>query len=77
MEIANDPMNRVKIVEGKGRRRQLMSLFYKYVTEDVTILNTLEYQRLLDDNKKLRSQLKMMNELRQAELDRQDIHRPV
>lgn len=77
MEIANDPLNRIKLEEGKTRRRQLMNLFYKYIGQDVTILNTTEYQRLLDENHKLEVQLKMINSLRQAEIDRQDIHRPV
>ena len=76
MEIANDPLNRVKLVEGKTRRRQLLSLFYKYIGQDVTILNTSEYERLLKVNQTLNSQLKLLSEMRQAELDRRDIHRP-
>lgn len=76
MEIANDPLNRVKLEEGKTRRRKLLNLFYKYIGQDVTILNTCEYERLLKINHTLNSQLKMMNEMRQAEIDRRDIHRP-
>lgn len=77
MQIANSTENRIQIEEGKNRRRQLIQLFYKYVKEDVTILPTIEYQRLLDENKKLEVQLKLINEMRQAEADRRDVHRPV
>lgn len=77
MELAPDPTNRIQLEEGKDRRRKLMQMFYKYVGQDVTILPTSEYNRLLEAKKKLETQLKIMNEMRQAELDRQDIHRPV
>lgn len=77
MEIANDPLNRVRIEEGKDRRRKLLNLFFKYVKEDVTIIPTYEYNRLVQENKKLETQLNLFNQMRQAELDRKDIHRPV
>lgn len=77
MEIANDPMNRVRIEEGKDRRRKLLNLFFKYVKEDVTIIPTMEYNRILSENRKLETQLRLINEMRQAEADRRDIHRPV
>ena len=70
MEFANDPLNRVKLDEGRTRRRQLLNLFYKYIGEDVTIMNTLEYERLINDNKQLRYQIKVLNEIRKAEVDR-------
>ena len=77
MQIANDPANRVILEEGKTRRRQLMQLFYKCIGQDVTILNTCEYERLIRENETLEAQLKMLNQIRQAELDKKDIHRPV
>lgn len=77
MQIANDPENRVIIKEGSQRRRHLMALFYKYVKEDVTIIPTIEYDTLLKKINTLNHQIKTMNELRQAELDRKDVHRPV
>lgn len=77
MEIANDPANRVVIEEGKDRRRKLLSLFFKYIKDDVVILPKFEYDRLLKEIKNLSVQNKLMNEMRQAEADRRDIHRPV
>lgn len=77
MEIANSTDNRIIIEEGKHRRRQLLQLFFKYIKLDVTIIPTFEYNRILEENRKLISQMKMMNEMRQAEADRRDIHRPV
>lgn len=77
MQIANSVENRIQLEEGKNRRRQLLQLFFKYVKEDITILPTFEYQRLLDENRKYKTQIKLMNEMRQAEADRRDIHRPV
>lgn len=77
MQIANSIENRIQLEEGKQRRRQLLQIFYKYITEDITIIPTYEYKRILDENRKLSVQLKMLNELRQAEADRRDVHRPV
>ena len=77
MEIANDPTNRIVIEEGKDRRRTLLNLFFKYVQEDITILPTFEYNRLVSEMKKLEVQNKLLNEMRQAEIDRRDVHRPV
>lgn len=77
MEIANDPSNRVILEEGKDRRRKLLNLFYKYVREDVVIIPKFEYDRLLKENRTLEVQNKLLNEMRQAEIDRRDIHRPV
>ena len=77
MEIANDPSNRIIVTEGKERRRKLLNLFFKYIQDDVTILPTSEYNRLLGEMKKLEVQNKLLNEMRQAEIDKRDIHRPV
>ena len=77
MEIANDPTNRIVIEEGKDRRRKLLNLFFKYIQEDITILPTFEYNRLVSEMKKLEVQNKLLNEMRQAEIDRRDVHRPV
>ena len=77
MEIANDPTNRVIIEEGPHRRRKLLSMFFKYIHEDVTIVPTFEYNRLLQSIRNLEVQNKLLNEMRQAEVDKRDIHRPV
>ena len=77
MQIANSVENRIQLKEGVARRRQLLQMFFKYVKEDVTILPTFEYNRLLEENKKLETQLKLINEMRQAEADRRDVHRPI
>ena len=77
MEIANDPSNRIVIEEGKDRRRKLLNLFFKYIHEDVVIVPHFEYDRLVKEIKKLEVQNKLLNEMRQAEADRRDIHRPV
>ena len=77
MEIANDPSNRIVIEEGKDRRRKLLNLFFKYIHEDVVIVPYFEYDRLVKEIKKLEVQNKLLNEMRQAEADRRDIHRPV
>ena len=77
MEIANDPSNRIIIEEGKDRRRKLLNIFYKYIQDDIIIVPKTEYDRLIKEIKRLEVQNKMLNELRQAELDRQDVHRPV
>lgn len=77
MEIANDPSNRIIIEEGKDRRRKLLNLFFKYIHEDVVIVPYFEYDRLVKEIKKLEVQNKLLNEMRQAEADRRDIHRPV
>lgn len=77
MEIANDPTNRIIIEEGKDRRRKLLNLFFKYIHEDVVIVPYFEYDRLVKEIKKLEVQNKLLNEMRQAEADRRDIHRPV
>lgn len=77
MQIANSVENRIQLKEGVTRRRQLLQMFFKYVKEDVTILPTFEYNRLLEENRKLETQLKLINEMRQAEADRRDVHRPV
>ena len=76
MEIANDPSNRIVIEEGKDRRRKLLNLFFKYIHEDVVIVPYFEYDRLVKEIKKLEVQNKLLNEMRQAEADRRDIHRP-
>lgn len=75
MQIAKDTTQRIILEAGKDRRRKLLNLFYKYVGEDITIMDTVDYEALIQENKRLVSQLKMLNELRQAELDRQDVHR--
>ena len=77
MEIANDPSNRIVIEEGKERRRKLLNLFFKYIHEDIVIVPKFEYDRLIKEMKNLEVQNKMLNEMRQAEADRRDIHRPV
>ena len=77
MEIANDPSNRIVIEEGKERRRKLLNLFFKYIHEDIVIVPKFEYDRLIKEMKNLEIQNKMLNEMRQAEADRRDIHRPV
>ena len=77
MEIANDPLNRIIIEEGKDRRRKLLNLFFKYIHEDVVIVPYFEYDRLVKEIRKLEVQNKLLNEMRQAEADRRDIHRPV
>ena len=77
MEIANDPTNRIVIEEGKERRRKLLNLFFKYIHEDIVIVPKFEYDRLIKEMKNLEVQNKMLNEMRQAEADRRDIHRPV
>ena len=75
MEIVKDTTRRILLPEGKDRRRKLLNLFYKYIGEDITIMDTHDYEALIKENARLISQLKMINELRQAELDRQDVHR--
>lgn len=77
MEIANDPTNRIVIEEGKERRRKLLNLFFKYIHDDIVIVPKFEYDRLIKEMKNLEVQNKMLNEMRQAEADRRDIHRPV
>jgi len=77
MEIANDPTNRIIIEEGKDRRRKLLSIFYKYINDDIVLVPKFEYDRLLKEIKTLETQNRMLNEMRQAEADRRDIHRPV
>lgn len=77
MEIANDPLNRIVFEEGKERRRKLLNVFYKYIRDDVVIVPKYEYDRLLKEIKNLETQNKMLNEMRQAEADRRDIHRPI
>ena len=77
MEIANDPSHRIRLEERKTRRRQLLNMFFKYINQDVTIMTTPEYDRLIKENKTLIAQVKLLNEMRQADLDRRDIHRPV
>ena len=75
MQIAKDTTQRIVLEAGKDRRRKLLNLFYKCIGEDITIMDTVDYEALIQENKRLVSQLKMLNELRQAELDRQDVHR--
>lgn len=77
MEIANDPSNRIVFKEGKDRRRKLLNTFFKYIHQDVVIVPKVEYDRLVQDIRNLKSQNKMLNEMRQAEADKRDIHRPV
>ena len=77
MEIANDPSNRIVFEEGKDRRRKLLNTFFKYIHQDVVIVPKGEYDRLVQDIRNLKSQNKMLNEMRQAEADKRDIHRPV
>lgn len=68
---------RIVLEPNKERRRKLQQLFYKYVGEDITMMPTMEYEMLVKERDRLVSQLKMMNEMRQAELDRKDVHRRV
>lgn len=68
---------RIQIEPGKDRRRKLQSIFYKYASEDITMMPTMEYEMLVKERDRLTTQLKMMNEMRQAELDRRDVHRRV
>ena len=68
---------RIVLEPNRERRRNLQQLFYKYVGEDITMMPTMEYEMLVKERDRLVSQLKMMNEMRQAELDRKDVHRRV
>lgn len=68
---------RIVLEPNKERRRKLQQLFYKYAGEDITMIPTMEYEMLVKERDRLVSQLKMINEMRQAELDRKDVHRRV
>lgn len=68
---------RIVLEPNKERRRKLQQLFYKYAGGDITMMPTMEYEMLVKERDRLVSQLKMMNEMRQAELDRKDVHRRV
>ena len=77
MEIANDPSNRIIIQEGKDRRRKLLNIFFKYIHDDIVIVPKFEYDRLVKEMRSLEVQNKLLNEMRQAEADKRDIHRPI
>lgn len=75
MEIANSTSNRIVLKEGKERRRQLLNIFFKYINEDIVIVPKPEYDHLLEQIHKLQTQISLFNEMRQAEIDRRDIHK--